>query len=198
MRRQRDRLALAGWVIVALALCGLLVGCGVSARGGSGAAGGATPAADATVVVNGTPIPSQRLPTPASSATPGGPGSTATATLGAVRLVLDKVAYAPGDPVAVMIENGLSVKIVVSDHHTDCTSVQLEKLVLGSWQSAGGVCKLLTPVRLITLAPGSVTPQRIGAPTGASAAGTYRVKLVYGAGGAGQGGVALSANFTVG
>jgi hypothetical protein len=196
--RLRERLALSGRVMVSLALCGLLVGCGVSAQGGSGAAGGATPAAGATVVVNGTPIPSQRLPTPSSSPIPGGSGSTATATPGAVRLVLDKVTYAPGDPVAITIENGLSVKIVVSDHHTGCTSVQLEKLVLGSWQPAGGVCKLLTPVRLITLAPGSVTPQRIGIPTGASAVGTYRVKLVYGAGGASQGGVALSANFSVG
>jgi len=197
MRRQHVRWALAGWVMVALALCGLLVGCGVSAQGSSGAAGGTTPAAGATVVVNGTPIPSQRLPTPSSTVTPGGPDSTATATPGAVRLRLDKAAYAPGDPVMVMIENGLSVKIVVSDHHTGCTDVQLEKLVLGSWQPIGA-CKLLAPVRLITLAPGSVTPQRIGIPTGASAVGTYRVKLVYGAGGASQGGVALSATFSVG
>ena len=191
MRRQHVRWALAGWVMVALALCGLLVGCGVSAQGSSGAA------ASATVVVNGTPIPSQRLPTPSSTVTPGGPGSTATATPGAVRLKLDQAAYAPGDPVMVMIENGLSVKIVVSDHHTGCTDVQLEKLVQASWQSVGA-CKLLTPVRLITLALGSVTPQRVGVPIGAGAAGTYRMKLVYGASGASQGGVALSANFTVG
>lgn len=198
MRRQWYRIALRGWVIgVSLALCGLLVGCGVSG-GGSGAAGGTTPAADATVVVNGTPIPSQRLPTPSSTVTPGGESSTATAAPGAVRLALDKAAYAPGDTVTVTMENGLSVKIVVSDHHTGCTEVQLEKLVQGSWQPAGGACKLLTPVRLITLAPGSVTPRRIGIPTGASAAGTYRVKLVYGAGGASQGSVALSATFTVG
>ena len=195
MRRQRNRMAHLGWVIAGV--CGLLVGCGVSGQGG-GAAGGTAPAADATVVVNGTPIPSQRLPTPSSTVTPGGGSSIATATPGAVRLMLDKAAYAPSDPVLVTIENGLNMKIVVSDHHTGCTSVQLEKLAQGSWQSAGGVCKLLTPVRLITLAPGSVTPQRIGIPAGASAAGTYRVKLVYGAGGASQDGVALSATFSVG
>jgi len=75
----------------------------------------------------------------------------------------------------VTIENGLSKKIAVTDHHTDCTYVELQQLVNGSWQPVG-LCKGLSPIRLVELASGSVTPQRINIPAGA---GTYRVMLKY-------------------
>jgi hypothetical protein len=118
------------------------------------------------------------------------PTQPSTALFGAVRLALDKTSYTAGSSAMVTIENGLSKKIEVTDHHTNCTYVQLEHLSAGTWKPVA-LCKLLTPVRLVDLASGSVTPQRIGIPTGSGAAGTYRVALTY------NGTTAYSATFTV-
>jgi hypothetical protein len=95
-----------------------------------------------------------------------------------VALVLNHTSYAPGSAAIITISNGLTTKIVVTDHHTDCTYVQLEQLVAGQWQLLGQ-CKLMTPTRLVALAAGSVTPQRITIPAGPGAAGTYRIALRY-------------------
>jgi hypothetical protein len=108
-----------------------------------------------------------------------------------VRLVLDKPAYASGSAVVASIENGSSMKITVTDHHTNCTYVVLEFLQ-SDWQPVDS-CKLMTPTRLVELAAGSVTVQKIGIPNGPNAAGTYRVALPYS-----PGGPAYSATFTVG
>lgn len=181
MQAQWKWRVLYGWLIVALG--SLVAACGAAPSEGS-------------TGVNGTPIVGHSLPTPSSSVTPGGPAATETAAPGPVRLTLDKASYAPGDRVVVSIENGLSAPIVVSDHHTSCSYVQLQQQQLGTWQPVG-TCPLKTPVRLVPLAPRSVTPQRIGIPTDHNAAGTYRVMLVYGASGGNQGNVAYSPTFTV-
>jgi hypothetical protein len=113
-----------------------------------------------------------------------------TAAPGVVRLVPDKTSYTAGSSAIVTIENGLGVKIAVTDHHTNCTYVQLEQLSADTWKPVE-LCKLLTPTRQVDLAPGSVTPQKISIPTGSVAAGTYRVALTY------NGSAAYSATFTV-
>jgi hypothetical protein len=135
-------------------------------------------------------------PTTLASETPDAMStSTGTAAPGGVRLTLDKASYAPGNSVVVTIENGLAKAITVTDHHTNCTFVQLEVQVAGSWRSVGD-CRLMTPTRLVELAAGSVTPQKIGIPSSAGTGGTYRVALQYG--GFSQGPVVYSVTFTVG
>jgi hypothetical protein len=95
-----------------------------------------------------------------------------------VTLALDKSTYAPGSAAIVTIQNGLSSKIAVTDHHTSCSFVQLEQMVAGVWQPVGK-CPLMTPTRLVELAAGSSTPQKIFIPSGSQASGTYRVLLRY-------------------
>jgi hypothetical protein len=68
--------------------------------------------------------------------------------------------------------------IMVTDHHTSCTYVDLQQQAGGQWQPVGE-CKLMTPTRQVDLAAGSVTAQRIFIPSGAGAGGTYRVALTY-------------------
>jgi hypothetical protein len=174
MRRFKRPDALLGALIIAL--CSLLVACGVTEP--SGTAGEATSAPGTTVVITSTAGSVHAVPS--SSASPTAAGRSATPmTPGEVRLVLDKTSYAPGSAATVTIENGLSAQIPVTDHHTSCTYVQLEQLVVGEWQPVG-LCKLMTPIRLVELAAGSVISQRINIPTGPDAAGTYRVALKYG------------------
>jgi hypothetical protein len=160
-------------LVFGLALPTLLVACGVTETGGTPA--GTNPSPGTTVVVHGTPGTVHAVP----SSTPSpSPGSVAPVTSGTVKLVLDKTSYAPGSAAVVTIENGLATQIVVTDHHTSCTYVQLEQQVAGQWQPVGE-CKLMTPTRLVELAAGSVTLQRISIPSGPSAAGIYRVALTY-------------------
>jgi hypothetical protein len=178
MRKHRYREVLSGAFM--MALCGLLAACGVTSSSGQG---------------EGTTIAG--TPTQIARSTAGTqPASTTTATPGGVRLLLDKSAYAPGDKILVSIENGLSVSIKVTDHHTDCTYVVLQQQQAGSWQAIG-LCKLMTPTRLVDLAAGSVTPQTISLPADPNAVGTYRVMLLYGASGS-EGNVVYSSTFTVG
>jgi hypothetical protein len=158
-----------------LAGCGLLAACGVNGVGGvGGAANGTSSTPNANGSLVGTPGTVQRSSTSLGTTTPTA-SSASTASPGAVRLVLNQTANVAGSSMTVRIENGLSTKIAVTDHHTDCTYVELQQLVHGSWQPVG-LCKGLSPTRLVELAPGSVTTQRITIPAGA---GTYRVMLKY-------------------
>lgn len=125
---------------------------------------------------------------------------TSTAGSGSVRLVLGQAQFHPGDRVTVTIENGLAHAISATDHHSSCTLIQLEKLVNGNWKPAG-ICRLMTPTRVVDLPARSVTTQMVGLPTGQDATGTYRMMLMYGVSdqpSSGQGGPAYSVTFTVG
>jgi hypothetical protein len=170
---------------LSLALSGLVVACGVTETGGTPA--GTNPSPDATVVVHGTPGTVQVV---ASRTVSPSPSSGTPDTSGKVTLLLDKTSYAPGSAAIVTIANGLATKIVVTDHHTSCTYVQLEQQVAGQWQPVGQ-CKLMTPTRLVELAAGSVTPQRLIIPAGPGGAGIYRVTLRY------SNNTAYSSTFTV-
>jgi hypothetical protein len=180
MRHRHIWHALAAGLLATL--CAALAACGVTTT--TGTTTGTTAGDTTTTLASATPT---ALPTAM-------PTSMDTAAPGGVRLTLDEASYAPGDSVIVTIENGLAKAITVTDHHTNCTFVQLEVQVSGSWRPVGD-CKLMTPTRLVELAAGSVTPQKIGIPSSASAAGTYRVALQYG--GFSQGSVVYSVTFTV-
>ncbi len=181
----RRSTALAGLLVAASSL---LVACGLSSTAGSQAGD------EPNIAANGAPAERSRQPTNTPST-----DSTPTAAQGAVRLLLDKPTYRPGDKVVVSIENGLHAEIRVTNHHTDCGYTDLQHFVGGMWAPIG-TCKVLTPTRLVTLAAGSVTLQTIGIPSGASSVGTYRVALTYTAGGgssAAQLGPVYSPTFTV-
>ncbi|MGO8949707.1 MAG: hypothetical protein ACLQUY_19050 [Ktedonobacterales bacterium] len=180
---KRRAAVLLGFIVV---VCSLLAACGVTSTGGT--TGAAAPTPGATVVVHGTQATTTRLPS--STAVPAATAAATTATSGAVQLVLDKTAYAPGSTAVVTIENGLGMKITVTDHHTNCTYVQLEQQVAGVWQPVE-LCKSMTATLIVELSAGSVTPQKIGIPTGSGAEGTYRVMLAY------NNRTAYSAMFTV-
>lgn len=159
----------------------LLVGCGrtASVSGSSG-----SPRAGTTA--SATPSP--------AGAQSGGP----------VTLAVDRQRYTAGDTITVTIHNGLSATIWAADHQTSCTIVTAERLADGQWH-AMAACRLMTPTRLVPLPAGSDTVQLLrvqgSALSGTWQAGTYRVTLTYSAGdefAGGSGGVAYSAQFTLG
>ena len=162
-------------LVIGLLLPTLLVACGMTETGGTPA--GTNPSSGTTVVVHGTPGTVHAVPSTTASPSPGS-GSITPVTSGKVTLVLDKTSYALSSAARVTIENGLSSKIVVTDHHTNCTYIQLEQQVAGQWRPVGK-CTLMTPSRLVVLAADSVIPQMILIPSDPAAAGTYRVALTY-------------------
>lgn len=179
MRRALNRALLLA--VIGVSGVALLAGCGrtanVSGSSGSPQAGTTAPA----------------TPSPAGSQS-GGP----------VTLTLDRQRYTAGATITVMIHNGLSATIWAADHQTSCTVVTAERLAGGQWQAVAG-CRLMTPTRLVPLPAGSATEQLLhvqGTPLGGMwQAGTYRVALTYSAGDeltGGRGGVAYSAQFTLG
>ena len=176
-----------GVAILAVAVTTGMVACG----GSSGDAA----APDGTQV---TSVSTRTITSSMPTANPAGGTPPSTAAPGPVRLVLGKTQYHPGDLATVTIENGLSHVISTTDHHSSCSLLQLEKLVNGAWQPIGK-CNTQTPTRIVELAAGSATQQQVGMPTGTGVAGTYRMMLTYGAGGApaSDAGPAYSSTFTV-
>lgn len=170
----------------------LAVNAGIAACGSTS---GATAASTQTQVTNVT----TRTITSSTPTAPGSGAPVATAAPGPVRLILGQSQFHPGDLVTVTIENGLAHAISATDHHSNCSLIQLEKLVNGAWQPLGK-CNAQTPTRVVDLVAGSVTQQQVGMPAGADAAGTYRMMLTYGASGApaSDAGPAYSSTFNVG
>lgn len=150
----------------------LLVGCMCIAACGQST--GANAGSDGTqVVTQTTQTLSESTPT-TNTQTP-----AATVSPGPVRLVLGQTQFHPGDLVMVTVENGLSHSITTEDHRSNCTVIQLQKLVDSSWQPVDK-CNALTRTRLVEVAAGGSLQQRVGIPTGSDAAGTYRMMLTYG------------------
>lgn len=168
-------LALMGMAVFALAACRAPAQTGV----GNTSSPGSEPAGTSTSV-----------PIERSTSTGGIPAP------GTVTLVLSKSSYASGDTIEVTIRNGPKTGIVASDHQSDCTLVQLERLNSGTWQSERP-CQLDTPTSMVSLAPGSDTLQVLAPEYGWTAAcpggiclntagpwpaGTYRIAFGYQAG----------------
>jgi hypothetical protein len=181
------------WSIRFLALIGIallaLAACQAPSQTGAGSAG--TPTSGPTGTATSVPT---------TGSTPTG----STPTPGAVTLILSKSSYKPGEAIEVTIKNGLSTTIFAIGQHTDCMFVQLERLDNGVWKAEGS-CRLVPPTRLVSLAPGSSTPQVLAPGTGLNAtgpwpAGTYRIAFQYevaGAGTSGQQTLVYSANFVI-
>lgn len=151
----------AGIVITTVGLSA--AACGVHPSGGIGGAGAQqqfTPTS--RLIASGTPTP------PAAGA-----NQTGKVTPGQVVLTLDKASYTTSDSIRVTIANGLATAISTTDHQSGCTVVTLERWASGAWQ-AQGLCRLMTPTRIIDLAPGTTAQQ-----LGATQPGTYRIAFHY-------------------
>lgn len=123
--------------------------------------------------------------------------STDMVTSGQVTLHLDKQRYATRDTVVVTIANGLAQMIWAADHQTACTQLVAEQSLGGAWEAVGK-CRLMTPTRLMALAPGAMT---VRLDTSGWSTGVYRVTLAYTSGYEGMsdaGGIVHSAEFFVG
>jgi hypothetical protein len=125
-----------------------------------------------------TPAP-QRSVTPPTSATP-----ATTATSGPVTLALGKPQYAPADTIVVTIHNSLATPIFARDERSDCTLVDLERWVNGSWQAVAPCVNMQPVPRVVQLASGAaltqqLTPGQSDFSGDAWPAGTYRIAFAY-------------------
>lgn len=197
MRGRHVRGGLVALVCAASTL--LVVGCGavVGTSGTSGtssgaASNGATGTASAARVTATTGTPATATPAAGAAST------SAAGSGGQVTVTTDQQHYKVGATLSVTLRNGLAQTIWTADHQTSCTPVVAEVQQNGQWQAVD-LCKLMTPTRLIPLAAGTTTVERIA--TNGWAAGTYRVTLRYTVGdqsASGPSGTASSAQFTIG
>jgi hypothetical protein len=179
-RTRGDTSVLAPLVLV-VGLCLALGACGVSTSAQPGAE------AASTRTISLTPFPSATA----------GAAPKVTPVTSLVTISLDKAQYHSGDLAIVVVTNGLAHSISTTDHKSSCSIVELEQQVNSSWQAVEP-CRLQTPTLVVELAQGSVTEQKIAIP---STPATYRVTLSYTGGDegtGGPGGIAHSAEFTIG
>jgi hypothetical protein len=140
-----------------------LFGCGSSFSQGKGSSANG----------DGTPtIPPGTTP----SATPGGASNQVT-------LTMSKHQYTPEDPLLVTIHNGSHAPIWIQSQQTACTSLTVERMANGAWETTGRCAPARAP-QSVAIAAGSSTTRRIdyaqGMDTGAGwPTGTYRVTLRY-------------------
>ena len=146
-------------------------------------------------------------PTPRTSATPPTSATPATtATAGPVTLALGKPQYAPADTIVVTVHNDLATPIFARDERSDCTLVDLERWVNGSWQIEAPCVNMVPRPTIIQLAPGAVLTQQLApgqsdSSGGAWSAGTYRIAFAYVTSADqpfGQSKVVYSAGYTIG
>jgi hypothetical protein len=122
---------------------------------------------------NATPT-STRVPSPAVTKTP-----FPTATTGAVSLSIGATSYHPTDTISVTLSNQSTQAIYFPDHLTNCTVIQLQRQVHGSWENVNA-CPLLTPTRLHRLDAGeSLTVALVSSASRPWAVGLYHATLRY-------------------
>jgi hypothetical protein len=182
-----------GFVLLPLALVLALAGCGVtSGTGGPTGAGSPTsgtavscdtkpavPSTAASTSANGEPSASGTVPTVP-------PAPNVTVAAGRLTITTDQRHYAPCVVIHATIANGFEAIIYVTDHHTSCGLLTLERQVNGAWQ-AQGRCPLMTPTRLLeiptnTAVAQSIAPGESGLRATNWPAGTYRLTLTYATG----------------
>lgn len=109
--------------------------------------------------------------------------------------------YHATDTINVTVKNVLTGDIMVTDHQTSCTIVQLQTQTSSGWQNQGG-CALGTPTRRMPMKAGNTTAVALSPSAGQISvkpwpAGTYRVAFTYQIGEAASETV-YSAPFTIG
>jgi hypothetical protein len=120
----------------------------------------------------------QAAPDPTSNATP-----SPEAAAGGVRITLARERFSLQESIGATIQNGLTISIWTTDHHSDCGLLTLEYFTAGAW-GAVNQCTQPRPVKVIEIPAGVSAPQSIGfsqnMDMGAGwSAGTYRLSLSY-------------------
>jgi hypothetical protein len=129
------------------------------------------------------------------------------AVSGQVTLQLGKQRYGTDEPILVTIRNGLQKDIALTDGGAGCVSIEVERLVQGSWETVSQCAPAPAGRKSVVVSAGGAFVQRIdyahemdsgsGWPVGA-----YRAMLTYTPGGSGAAHAAdamvYSAEFTIG
>jgi hypothetical protein len=151
-----------------------------------------------------TPLASDATSTAVSAGTPTVDGTSAKS--GPVAVTLAKSRFSPDEPLLATVQNDLPTSIWVTDGHSGCSTLTVERLSGGAW-NAVGQCALERPTKSIEIPAHSALPQRIGnlqqMDMGMGwAPGAYRVTLTYASSRSGSSASAMatvaSLNFTVG
>ena len=145
-------------------LASAVAGCGIIANQDQQASSIGTPG---TITIVST-VMSHTTPTP--------PRSNGNSN-GHVTVTVDASHYGATDTIGIAINNASGGDISTPDHQTNCKEVTLLRSVNGAWEPQRQ-CRLLSPTRLVTLAPGS-TPQPLAPGSTPWPAGIYRVAFAY-------------------
>lgn len=183
---------------ITLVLCAAaLAGCAsLVARPGTSATlvAGSRPTTCGTPVVNpGGPRQGGSVATPVGTAAISSGGTTqpaprapgeqrALVAAGTVQLRVTTTRVGPCDSIAVVVSNGLSQTIYVTDHHSSCTILTVELQASGTWQPIEN-CTLGMATRMVPIAPGATMTIQLtpgdGIRNSAWQQGTYRVTMAY-------------------
>jgi hypothetical protein len=136
------------------------------------------------------------------------PGAATPAASGQVTLLLGKQRYGTEEPLLVTIRNGLQKDIALTDGGAGCVSIEVERLVQGSWQTVSQCAPAPAGRRAVVVSAGGAFVQRIEnaheMDSGAGwPVGTYRAMLTYtlsesDAAASAAGATVYSAEFTIG
>ena len=179
--------------VLAIAACVLLVGCGVSGVAGT---------------TNGTAASATATATACQPTSVAATGSSRDLVMERVNqepvgVTTDRCQYEGSDAIVVTITNNLASTIYVTDHHTDCSVIILQKDVNGIWSNQVR-CPSGILTRNIPIQPHSTLRQTLHPSQGYGAAlswpsGTYRLYLPYAtkAGAASSTAQTFSTTFTI-
>jgi hypothetical protein len=110
---------------------------------------------------------------------PPSPTPASTVSTGPVTLHVGAKFYHPGDTIEVTLSNTGTSTIYFPDHLTNCTVIELQRQVNGSWEIVQR-CLLMIPTRWHTLDAGqSLTVKLVPASNHQWVAGLYRATLSY-------------------
>jgi hypothetical protein len=135
----------------------LLAGCGQKISTGGGSA-----------------VASTTVPSPAATKT-----TLPTAPAGVVSLSVGAMSYHSTDTISVTLSNQSTQAIYFPDHLTNCTVIQLQRQVQGTWENVN-ICLLLTPTALHRLDAGKALAVALAASSARPwIPGLYRATLRY-------------------
>lgn len=154
--------------------------------------------------------PVRGIASPAATAPAATSSAVATAGTAAppshVSLALSKARYMPTDAIVVTIHNGLAISIFAQDNHSDCTLVEVERLMGGLWQGQNACVNMRPAPHVIEIKPGVTITLQLRSTQGEQpapqwSAGTYRIAFAYVTGPNqpfGQSTILYSASFAIG
>ena len=119
----------------------------------------------------------QNTTTAASTVAPNTTPPSSASNNGHITVTVDASHYGATDTIGVAINNTSGGDISAPDHQTNCMEVTLLRSVNGAWEPERQ-CRLLSPTRLVALAPGA-TPQPLAPGSTPWPVGIYRIAFAY-------------------